>query len=323
MKKFSTSLSKASKIAAAQQHTALIGEQLSAPIRKDDFANVERIPVYAIRPDPDQARQLGITLALLRDPESVTDTRIREKVDHIVGLSQSLQEMGQQTPVEVYRDGSNFRLVTGERRWWAAQLAGLDALVAKVLPERPDDLRLKQFVENAVRVDFTPAETLDALRGVVEESERLHKPLKTAKDLQRRLGIPYSSVHRWWSILHGPQDVIAAILEQDLPIRVAGELARIDDESQRQQAIADALSGGSGHHPGGPGAKAPAPKSKKRATQRLSFGSTSNLAVGRLVLQRLRGSEPSGSESKSLVALAKAIRAEVAKLEREIGAVEA
>jgi ParB/RepB/Spo0J family partition protein len=180
MKKFSTSLSKASKIAAAQQHTSLIGEQLSAPIRKDDFANVERIPVYAIRPDPQQARRLGITLPALRDPESVTDAGLREKAEHIAGLAQSLIEVGQEMPIVVYRDGSNYRLVSGERRWWAAQLAELETLVAKVLTERPDDLRLKQYVENAVRVDFTPAETLEALRGVVEESERLGKPVKTA-----------------------------------------------------------------------------------------------------------------------------------------------
>lgn len=316
MKRFSTTGPKASRIAAAQNHTALIGEQLSAPIQKDDFTDVQRIQVYAIRPDPQQARRLGITLEMLRKPETVTDPKLREKIEHITGLSLSLVEPGQEMPIVVYRDGSNFRLVSGERRWWAAQLAGLETLVAKVLSERPDDLRLKQYVENAVRVDFTPGETLEALRGVIRESGELGKAIKSAADLQRRLGTPYSSVHRWWSILNGPQDVIDALVEHELPIRVAGEIARIEDPERRAEAIRLALSDGAAAQVA---AKSGKPAAKRSgAPARLSFGGTANLEVGRAVLRRLRGSEPSTRELKDVESLTKAIRTEIEKIESEL-----
>ena len=316
MKRFSTTVSKASRIAAAQNHTALIGEQLSAPIQKDDFADVQRIQVYAIRPDTQQARRLGVTLEMLRHPETVTDPKLREKIEHITGLALSLVDPGQEMPIVVYRDGSNFRLVSGERRWWAAQLAGLETLVAKVLSERPDDLRLKQYVENAVRVDLTSAETLEALRGVVAESEELEKPVKSAADLQRRLGIPYSSAYRWWTILNGPQDVIDALIQHDLPVRLAGDIAREDDADRRAEAIRLALAGSS---------VAPVAKQSSGGTQRsgaasrLSFGGTKSLEVGRTVLRRLRGAEPTARELKDSGSVTKAIRAEIEKLEAEIG----
>lgn len=314
MKRFATSVSKASKIAAAQNHTALIGQQLSAPIQKDDFANVERIQVYAIRPDPQQARRLGITLEMLRRPESVTDPKLREKIEHITGLSQSLIDPGQEMPIVVYRDGSNFRLVSGERRWWAAQLAGLETLVAKVLSERPSDLRLKQYVENAVRVDFTPAETFDALRGVIRESGELGKPIKTAAELQRRLGTSYSSAYRWWTILNGPQDVIDALLQQDLPVRLAGDLARIEDPEKRADALREALAGSI---EAAVPAKAGANTKRPAGSTRLSFGSTASLDVGRTVLRRLRGSEPTAKELRDADAVSQAIRVEILKLEAE------
>lgn len=315
MKRFSTSLSKASKIAAAQNHTALIGQQLSAPIQKDDFAHVERVQVYAIRPDPQQARRLGITLQMLQHPESVTDPKLREKIDHITGLSHSLVDPGQEMPIVVYRDGSNFRLVSGERRWWAAQLAGLETLVAKVLSERPSDLRLKQYVENAVRVDFTPSETLEALRGVIRESGELGKPIKTAAELHRRLGTSYSSAYRWWTILNGPQDVIDALLERDLPVRLAGDLARIEDPDQRAEALRLALAGAAFDSPDA--TPVSAKKNPTTPSARLSLGSTASLEVGRTILRRLRGSEPSAKELKDRDAVARAIRAEILKLEAE------
>lgn len=316
MKRFATTVSKASRIAAAQNHTALIGEQLSAPVQKDDFADVQRIQVYAIRPDPQQARRLGVTLEMLRHPETVTDSKLREKIEHIIGLSLSLVDPGQEMPIVVYRDGSNFRLVSGERRWWAAQLAGLETLVAKVLSERPDDLRLKQYVENAVRVDFTPGETLEALRGVIRESGELGKAIKSAADLQRRLGTPYSSVHRWWSILNGPQDVIDALIEHDLPIRVAGEIARMEDPERRVDAIRQALSGGTAE-PVAPKGGKPAAK-RPGAPTRLSFGGTANLEVGRAVLRRLRQGEPTARELKDVESLTQAIRTEIEKIESEL-----
>lgn len=315
MKRFSTNVSKASKIAAAQNHTALIGQQLSAPIQKDDFADVQRIQVYAIRPDPQQARRLGVTLDMLRNPATVTDPKLREKVEHITGLSGSLVDPGQEMPIVVYRDGSNFRLVSGERRWWAAQLAGLETLVAKVLSERPDDLRLKQYVENAVRVDLTPAETLEALRGVISESEDLGKPVKSAADLQRRLGIPYSSAYRWLSILNGPQDVIDALIHRDLPVRQAGDIARLDDADERAEAIRQALAGGG---VGSVAKQAGSSTQRPESAVRLSFGGTKSLEVARTVLRRLRGSEPTTRELKDSGSITKAIRAEIKRLESEI-----
>jgi ParB/RepB/Spo0J family partition protein len=318
MKKFSTNVlsSKASRIAAAEQHTAQIGEQLGTPIRPDEFGHVDRIQVYSIRPDPEQPRRLGVTLEMLRRPEGVEDAKLRERIDYIVALAGSLSEIGQQTPIEVYRDGSVFRLVSGERRWWAAQLAGLETLVAKVLSSRPQDLRLKQFVENAVRAELTPAETLEGLAKILAESADQGKPIETARDLHRRLGLPYSTTHRWWSILKGPQDVIDAVTRRDLPIRVAGEIARIEDAAARAQAITLALAG-----PAPDAASStPSPSATRRpgAKAEISLGRTTNVQVARVILQRVLGFEPKGINWKDPAAVSKALRAMLEAVEAEL-----
>jgi ParB family chromosome partitioning protein len=88
----------------------------------------------------------------------------------IVELAESVKERGVLQPVLVRAlPGGGYELIAGERRWRAAQLAGLDALPAIV---RPDDdaasLELA-LIENMAREDLNPLEEARACAALVED----------------------------------------------------------------------------------------------------------------------------------------------------------
>jgi ParB family chromosome partitioning protein len=88
----------------------------------------------------------------------------------LAGLAESLKERGVLQPVLVRPlAGGTYELIAGERRWRAAQLAGLESLPAIV---RPDDdaasLELA-LIENVAREDLNPLEEARACAALIEE----------------------------------------------------------------------------------------------------------------------------------------------------------
>lgn len=122
---------------------------------------VYHIPVGALHPDPDQPRRQF-------EPEALQ------------ALARDLLASGQLDPIEfrlgegggaVGEEADRLILVHGERRWRAAQLAGLETLEG-LLERRPAgerDRRLKQITSNVHRADFTAWDWYCALSAMHEE----------------------------------------------------------------------------------------------------------------------------------------------------------
>lgn len=126
-------------------------------------------------------------------------------------LAASLRDVGQREPVRVRWDGPQERwvIVTGERRWRAAQMIGLPTLLAIVEGEDlPSDRLLHlQVVENEVRAGLTAV-----------DAGRAYQTLMTTwqcnqKELAARLKISESKVSR-------------ALQSLELPVEVQKEIAR-------------------------------------------------------------------------------------------------
>lgn len=106
------------------------------------------IRLDAIRPDPNQPRQ------------SFDDSSLAE-------LSESIRQDGVIQPIEVVEvEPHRYMLVHGERRWRAAQLAGLETIPAIVRRRDYDDLTrfVRQLVENLQREDLND---VDRAKGLV------------------------------------------------------------------------------------------------------------------------------------------------------------
>ena len=141
---------------------ATAGDAGAAPLLVD-------IAVSSVRPNPHQPR-------VHFDEESLLE------------LSASIAEMGVLQPILVRPlDDGSFELIAGERRWRAAQRAGLATIPAIV--RTTDDLSSieQALVENLHRQDLTPLEEAAAYQQLIEDFHLTHEQL-SASGRQEPLG---------------------------------------------------------------------------------------------------------------------------------------
>lgn len=90
-------------------------------------------------------------------------------------LAESIRSQGIIQPVVVRPEGNHFELVAGERRWRAAQLAGLQKIPA-VIRELDGKAALAiSLIENIQREDLNPLEESAALMRLIEEFDLTHQ----------------------------------------------------------------------------------------------------------------------------------------------------
>jgi ParB family chromosome partitioning protein len=151
-------------------------------------------------------------------------------------LAGSLAERGVLQPVLVRpKPGGTYELVAGERRWRAAQLAGLAEIPALVRP-RDDAATLElALIENMAREDLNPIEEARACAALVEE-------LGLAREaVGRRVGRSRVAVSNLLRLLDLPDEAIEAI-EQGLLSEGHGRaLLLAEDHSMRRSLARDAV----------------------------------------------------------------------------------
>ncbi|MBZ5538974.1 MAG: ParB/RepB/Spo0J family partition protein [Acidobacteriia bacterium] len=122
----------------------------AAPAREAVSAGPRQIDIDLIDPSPFQPR-----------------TRFREEA--LEELARSIQNSGIIQPLVLRPVGSRFQLIAGERRWRAAQRAGL-ARVPAVLHAVSDEKALEMtLVENIQREDLNPIEQARAFERLMDE----------------------------------------------------------------------------------------------------------------------------------------------------------
>jgi len=126
--------------------------QASVPIQGDlpSSTGIVRIPVERIQRDPAQPRK------------TFDEAKLRE-------LAESIKTQGVIQPVLVRRDGADYRLIAGERRWRAAQLAGLHEVPAVVRDVSAAEAFELALVENLQRTDLNPLEEAEGYRRLIQE----------------------------------------------------------------------------------------------------------------------------------------------------------
>ncbi len=95
--------------------------------------------------------------------------------DTLEELAESIRVQGIVQPVVVRPYGTGYELIAGERRWRAAQLAGLSVIPA-VIKDVPDRAVIAMsLIENIQREDLNPLEESLALRRLIDEFEMTHQ----------------------------------------------------------------------------------------------------------------------------------------------------
>lgn len=98
-------------------------------------------------------------------------------------LADSIKSQGVIQPVVLRPSGSGYELVAGERRWRAAQIAGLHEIPAVVQNINDDAAIAMGLIENIQREDLNPIEEAEALQRLIDEFDMSH--LETAEVIGR------------------------------------------------------------------------------------------------------------------------------------------
>ncbi len=146
------------------------------------------------------------------------------KNDTLQELASSIKEKGIIQPVIVRKSTDNtFKLITGERRWRAAKIAGLTKLPAIVKDAAPAETLELALIENIQREDLNPLEAAEAFQRLIKDFNLTHD------DLSRKVGKDRPTVTNYLRILKLPSDIKKWIAEGSLSIGHAKALLQIEN----------------------------------------------------------------------------------------------
>jgi ParB family transcriptional regulator, chromosome partitioning protein len=138
-------------------------------------------------------------------------------------LAQSIRASGIIQPLLLRRRGGTFELVAGERRWRAAQIAGLRNVPA-IVRDIPDEKLLElALIENIQRADLNPVEEANAYKKLIESLGL------TQEEVAQRVGRDRSFVTNYLRILKLPSEIRLLLEREKLSFGHARALLTIDN----------------------------------------------------------------------------------------------
>jgi len=171
------------------------------------------IPVAKVRPNPNQPRQEFDHDALSELVESVTRNGVLQ-------------------PIIVRALDDGYELIAGERRWRAAQQAGLATIPAIVRPASDNESLELSLIENIQRQDLNPMEQAKAYKNLIERFSL------TQEEAAARLGKKRSSVANILRLLDLPSDIQDAVSRGTLSMGHARALLALPDRGDQVRLAA-------------------------------------------------------------------------------------
>jgi ParB family chromosome partitioning protein len=202
----------------------------------------DMMAVDAIEPDPENPRKLSISRDEILNGLNGTDPDYQIKLverDALNDLSESIKRIGIRSAIEVYKDGLTYRIITGERRYWAAQLAGQKSVPVRI-SQKPDEfnLRYTQWVENINRQDLSLWEKFNNLIMISDAYKKTNQSEFTEQVLQGLLGISNIQAYRYFSLLKADDKITQLIQAGKLNnLKLVQELVSMKDKGARNQVI--------------------------------------------------------------------------------------
>lgn len=175
---------------------------------------------------------------LMLDIDRIQPSRVQPRADFggLDGLVSSIRENGVVQPIIVRQESDGYRLVAGERRWRAAQLAGMSRIPAIVRKVADDRLLEVALIENIQRKELNPIEEAKAYEVLlgqmklsqVEVAKRVGRERSSISNSLRLLKLPKKVKERIQegTISVGHAKAIMAIPDPETQIKVAEEVVR-------------------------------------------------------------------------------------------------
>jgi ParB family chromosome partitioning protein len=142
--------------------------------------------------------------------------------DKLEELASSIRHNGIIQPLVVRRTGERFQIIAGERRWRAAQKAGLHKVPCIVKEVSQDNVWELSLIENIQREELNPIEEANAYKNLLEKRDL------TQEEVAQRVGKDRSSITNALRLLKLPLEVQKLVEEDKLSMGHARALLSVD-----------------------------------------------------------------------------------------------
>ena len=201
-----------------------LGKGLSAliPDAPDTRQATNEVDIDLIAPNEHQPRH------------RLDDARLQE-------LAQSIKANGVIQPIVVRRMDRGYRIIAGERRWRAAQMAGLlrvPVVIKDVTPGNDSKLLEMALIENIQREDLNPIDEAAAYERLAADFNMTQEQIATA------VGKDRSSIANHMRLLRLPEEVRAEVASGRLSMGHARALLAVADESGQRRVAREVIAQG-------------------------------------------------------------------------------
>ena len=187
--------------------------------RRQDETVVVSVAISKIIPNPDQPRK------------TFNEESIKE-------LSDSIKEHGIIQPLIVKKDGSRYIIIAGERRYRAAELAGLAEVPVIVKDLSEQKSREISLIENLQREDLNPIEEAMAIKELMVSYDM------TQEEIAKKLGKARPSIANSVRLLNLPDSLQEAVRVGALTAGHARALLAITDKKMQLELASKAIDEG-------------------------------------------------------------------------------
>jgi ParB family chromosome partitioning protein len=198
--------------------SSMLSKTALEQVRQGSGDDLQTLPLDVIRPGRYQ-------------PRSVFDA------EKLAELADSIRAQGVVQPVVVrpLDEEGEFELIAGERRWRAAQMAGIERIPAVVRNVSDEVSVAMALIENIQREDLNPLEEATALRRLIDDFQMTHQE---AADAVGRSRAAVSNLLRLLELMQEVKDMVDTrliemgharallSLEDDLQVQAAREVVR-------------------------------------------------------------------------------------------------
>ena len=204
----------------AMKNKSVLGRGLGNLLPDEPMANlsgaasIQELSITLIQPNPNQPRR------------EVDEERLEE-------LASSIRALGLVQPITVQElGGGQYQIISGERRWRAAQRAGLERLPAYIRPVRAEELMELALVENIQREDLNAIEIALAYQQIIDLQH-----LKQ-EELAERVGKKRTTVANYLRLLRLPAEIQLGLTQRLIDMGHARALLQIEDTERQLELYA-------------------------------------------------------------------------------------
>ncbi|MGB4440749.1 MAG: ParB/RepB/Spo0J family partition protein [Coriobacteriia bacterium] len=147
--------------------------------------------------------------------------------DQIGELADSIRKVGVLQPIIVRPEGASYQIIAGERRWRAAQMAGLERVPVRVMATTETEALALALIENLQREDLNPIEEARGYRRLIAEYNM------TQSELADRVSKSRSAVTNALRLLDLPDDIQELLYDGRLSAGHARAILSVNEDDRR------------------------------------------------------------------------------------------